>query len=242
MTDSSPPASMDASVEDGFNQLLPVGHLTVLGLLMRNTGQTLDELIDWYENIHAVNASAVWPFMDRYCRNYIRTIEEGPQPPYLVLTEFDWKSEEDKVRARAAFMEPDTVAAMASEYAGTPPAWLQDIFSILVPVTRHQIAGTLPVLKPGEQVERRVMLLRRAEGVAEERFAPAALSLAREAARQMPDAAIVLDLCHGPRASAEEPDALLFVQGAGDQALPRPDPQWGTLRNIFTVDSRQSPI
>ena len=239
---SLPPPSTDASVEDGFNQLLPVGYLNVLGLLIRNTGQTVDELIDWYENIHSRNASAVWPFMNRYGRNFIRTVEEGAQPPYLVLTEFDWKSEEDKVRARAAFQEPDTVAAMASEYAGTPPAWLQDIYSILVPVTRHQIAGTLPALRPGGQVERRAMLLRREEGVSEQQFASAALSLAQEAAREMPGAAVILDLCHGPRASQDEPDAVLFIEGAGDQALPRPDPRWAKVSNIFTVESRQSPI
>ena len=243
MTASSnnPPPS-EPNLDDGFNLLLPPGYCHVVGLLMRNTGQALDELIDWYEHIHAPNASSVWPLMDRYCRNYIKKVEEGPKPPYLVVTEFDWKGEEDKVRARAAFMEPETVAAMASEYAGTPPAWLVDIYSILVPVTRHHVAGSLPVLEAGEQVERRIMLLQRNNEVPEQQFATAVLSLAEEISRQFPDAAVFADLCRGPRASEDEPDAILFVQDTGDHALPRPDPKLAKVASIFTVETRESPV
>lgn len=229
-------------LDDGLSLLLPHGHLHVLGLLMRDTGQAPDALVDWYETIHAVNVRDIWPHMTRYARNYIVAVEEGPPPPYRVLTEFDWRSEEDKVRARELFLSPAVMAATASEYAGTPPAWLQDIYSILVPVTPVRAAGTALPTDIAGPVRRRALLLRRLDPVPQPRFEGAARQLAEAITALAPGAGVVIDFCHGPRTAAEEPDAVLFVHGADGLTLPRPDATACALINIFAVEMRKSPI
>lgn len=241
--DSSSAATFTSDqLDDGLNQLLPPGHLHVLGLLMRDTGQSLPELIDWYENIHAPNARFSWPHMRRYARNYITHVEEGPTPPYRVLTEFDWKSEEDKVKARAAFKSPAALQAMASEFEGTPPAWLADIYSILVPVTPLQASGAPLPDDRTEPVQRRALLLRRRETASQQQFEQSLRRLADEIAALAPDAGVTIGICHGPSTAREEPDAVLFVHDAADIALPRPHPAVSEVINVFAVEMRKSPI
>ena len=242
MSESETAAPSSNQFDDGLSLLLPRGHLHVLGLLMRDTGEPLADLVDWYENIHSANAHYLWPHMIRYARNYITAVEEGPAPPYRVLTEFDWKSEADKVKAREAFMSPAAMAATASEYAGTPPAWLQDIYSILVPVTPVHWAGTMLPSDAAEPVRRRAILLRRLDSVTQARFEGAARQLADEIAKLAAGAGVSIDFCHGPRAAAEEPDALLFVHGADGLPLPRPDAAACAVINIFSVEMCKSPI
>ena len=225
----------------GSNPLFPAGRLHVLGFLMRDTGQDLQVLIDWYENIHSVNARYIWPFMTRYARNYITKVEEGPKPPYRVLTEFDWKDEAGKAQARA-LLEAHGGQALESERRGPALAWLTDIYALLVPAEPTRFGAVPPPRDPTKPVPGRALLLRRAPAASQERFEAAVRDAATRIAALAPDVEVTADLIPGPRTSPDQPDAVILARHAPAGELPRPDAAACEVMNLFAIETRGSPV
>lgn len=224
------------------NDLFPPGCLNVRGLLMRDTGEDLNELIDWYENIHSRSATYMWPCMSRYARNYITEVQEGPPPPYRVITEFDWKSEEAMQKAQALMGSPLTAGIARIEYEVNPPAWLTHIFAVLLPVERVRIRAPRPLPDASAPLARRAVLLRRAGAASQADFELAVGRMAAAIAFDAPDAGVALELCRAAPGTDGTPDAFVFVENAPGGALPRPDPGAAEIVNVFAVETRKSPL
>lgn len=225
----------------GLRALLPPGYAKTLGFLIP-AHEASQELIDWYENEHSVNASFMWPHMRRYQRSYIVNVQRGPSPIYKVISEFLWKGEDDKNRIAALFAT-DAAAKTVNEVLPDfvllpfPPGGY-----FLVPVTEREVSAGARVFAHDELRRRKVVLLGRGAGCSADEFAAKVDAYARELARKYPDSPIAIDFLQESETIPAPADAVLFVDAMPGEVLPDPQADTVEVLNIFDVMTLRSPI
>jgi hypothetical protein len=237
------PEGVQTDDQSDLGGLFPPGFLKVVGLLIP-TAAPLSELVDWYENEHSRAAMFLWPYMDRYARNYILEVEEGSLPPYRVVTEFVWKGEGAKRKGRALFDTP-AVQPLNDEMTRNrlrlqlpfPPGVM-----FMVPAEPHTVRELPAADIDAPSVRGRVMLLRSAPGSSRAVFDAAVEDLALRIAQTWPEAGVSFDLLRPSAMTPAPADAVIFVRTDRTAALPRPEPQGMDVINVFSVETRKSPL
>lgn len=230
---------MDA-MREGLNSLLSPGYGKTVGFLIP-TAQMSGELIDWYETKHSVNASFMWPHMRLYQRNYIMNVDYGPAPQYKVVTEFVWKSEEDKRRIVALYAT-DAAARTVNEVL--PPFIIMPFPPdgyFLAPVDGVILTTCTRHFRPDEPRHRKVLLVRRGAGQKLAAFEAATLAYAERLARTFPGAGLELDFRREEENVPAPADAVLYIDCQPGMILPEPNSGEGIV-NIFDVLTLRSPI
>ena len=236
--DTMPTSSSDISGSAAF---FAPGSMYKLGFLMSDTGQSVDELTQWYETVHAPASAYMWPYLARYARNYIVKVEQGPPPPYKVIAEFLWKSEEDQQKAVALMSSPLTRAIQMQEYEEAPP-WLQQIYAVMISVEPvHIKAPPSPRFRDAART-RRIMLLKRRDLASEDNFLLAVGQVAADIAKASPGAGITICMAQPGATPEGAPDSVIFIDGACGATLPQPDAAPAEIMNVFTVETRRSPV
>lgn len=228
--------SIDVAVAPFF----PAGFLKVVGFLIP-ADETTAELIDWYENIHSRNARFLWPHLDLYRRNYIMAVETGPIPPYRVVTEFVWKSEQDKQAARAAFASPAAEPSLNEQL----PSWIKPLTipntNALVPAEPTIIATPSVPHDSQTALRRRVILLDQKRNVPQTDFDAETQGFAKAIAKRSSGSAVHFDLCRHITAWPAT-RAIVYVNDDANGDLPPVDSRILEIANIFRVETRKSPL
>jgi len=227
------------TLDSALNPFFPSGYLKVVGFLIP-ADETTQELIDWYENVHSRNATVLWPHLDLYQRNYILDVEQGAVPTYRVVTEFVWKSDDDKKAAADLFGTPAAEAMRNERF----PSWMKplDIPNThgLVPVDSILLEAPVATKHSEAVRRRRIVLLDRSPNVPRKRFDIAA----RNYSMQIADAvgvSVNLDLC---RQTAGWPTsrAVIYINDGVKRTLPTVDNEIMTITNVFQVQAGRSPL
>jgi hypothetical protein len=216
----------------GPSPFFPADATKVLGLFGPGNIES-DE--DWYERVHAPDFWAFAPpYMTRYARNWVRSVEAGAAPAFVVMTEIQFRDEAAKRRLREVMNGP--AAAHLFQHMAERSVVMGERFrpagSALLPV-RTQIIG-----RTGEGAgPRKLLLLRRARDA--EAFEQAVLDLAAHIARDAPAAAVTVDLCResAPILSA---DAVVYVETADDLPHPTWDDPALEFVSLLNVETRSS--
>jgi hypothetical protein len=108
--------------------LRPVSHhsvfemVKIVALLKRRAGLSFDDFISYYETRHAPLALSHMTSAIRYCRRYLRPLEQCPEdphkgrwvePPFDAITELWVEDQEAARRTLAAMAQPDVAAQIA---------------------------------------------------------------------------------------------------------------------------------
>ena len=231
----------DSALQRALDPLFPAGYLKVIGFLIPAERMS-DELIQWYETEHSVNARFQWPHMSLYQRNFIMETQSGDPPVYKVVTEFVWKSEEDKRKARALY-STDAAAKTMTEIL--PPFILQPFPAngyFMVPVEGRTVRASPKRSRPDEAKARRVVLLRRDPGHQQDAFEEAALAYAERLADEDPDAGAEIDFRRCAEDAPSPADAVIFMDAGAGRVLPPAKGSAFDIVNIFDVKTLRSPI
>lgn len=231
----------DSALQNALDPLFPLGHLKVIGFLIPSEKIT-DELIQWYETEHSVNASFMWPHMRLYQRNFIMETRSGAPPVYKVVTEFVWKSEEDKRKARALY----STGAAAKTMNEVLPAFIMQPFPangyFMVPVEERTVRVSPKLSHPDETKARQVILLRRDPAHRQDAFEAAALAYAEKLADIDPAVGIEVNFRRRAEHAPAPADAIIFMDDGSGRALPPTAGDAFDIVNIFGVNTLRSPI
>ena len=225
----------------GLRALLPPGYAKTVGFLIPARAMT-QQLIDWYENEHSVYASFMWPHMRRYQRNYIVDVRRGPSPLYKVISEFCWKDEEQKRMIISHFsteVAARTLNEVLPEFVIVP---FPEGGYFLAPVDERQVATGKRVLRHDEPRRRKIILLRRGDGVEASSFEASAADYARQLAGELPDVDVGVDFRRESATVPAPADAVLFIDAEPNQFLPEPEAEAIEIASIFDVLTLRSPI
>lgn len=86
--------------------------IKVIVLAKRKAGMSMAEFKDYYENHHSVRGTRNFPGMARYSRKYLTPVRTDEEPPFDVITETCFETEEDYQQAIAHFAaDPATAEA-----------------------------------------------------------------------------------------------------------------------------------
>ncbi|HKT84735.1 MAG TPA: hypothetical protein VJQ77_01470 [Novosphingobium sp.] len=231
----------DSALQSALAPLFPPDHLKVVGFLIPSDRMT-DELVQWYETEHSINARFQWPHMSLYQRNFIMETERGDPPIYKVITEFVWKSEEDKQKARALY---GTDAAAKTMNEVLPPFILQPFPAdgyFMVPVESRVVRAGSGLPRPDEPRPRKILLLRRAAGVSRGIFEAMAFAYAEKVAEGESQAAVQVDLRRGGEDVSSPADAVIFIDAGSDSELPPPESDAFDIVKVFGVKTLRSPL
>lgn len=225
----------------GLRSLLPPGYAKTVGFLIP-AHEMSQELIDWYENEHSVNASFMWPHMQSYQRNYITNVQCGPTPLYKVVSEFVWKSEEDK-RKIAALYATDAAAKTIKEVLPSfvilpfPP---ESFF--LLPVENAMVATGKRMFRHDELRRRKLILLRRKGDELAPAFETAATHYAEQLSHAHPEVAVSIDFRRENMTVPAPADAILFIDAEPGEILTDSTSAAIEIIAIYNVITLRSPI
>lgn len=215
----------------GPSPFFPANALKVLGVFGPGNIEG-DEA--WYEGVHAPDFwTFALPYMARYARNWVRGVEAGEAPAFVVLTEIQFRDEAAKEGLRGVMNS--SAANHLFEHMAERAAFMGERFrpagSALLPAATRTFGRAGRGAGP-----RKLLLLRRAgESAAFER---AVLEVATGVARAAPGAAVSVDLI-GESAPILSADAIVYVEGVADV---RPPPAAGaaTFVSLLTAETRPS--
>jgi hypothetical protein len=237
------PSSAASQANRGINAMIPPGHLHVIGLLIRDTGDKLPDVINWYETVHSREAAYQWAFETRYARNYITKVDQGPKPPYRVVLELGYKSQEaaDKLRTlmKSGLANPknNSLAEQAQKWG-----FIRNIYGVMFPVEVIRIKGAPAPSDPNAPLPRSLILLRRASGASQVDFEGAVKKLGRAIGRLGTNVGVTIDFRRGGPTSRDAPDAIVFIDNAQSTRLPRLDGRAAIVMNAFSVEMLKSPV
>ena len=235
--------SSESQLAQGVNAMIPPGYLHVIGLLIRDTGEPLPAVIDWYETTHSREAAYQWAFETRYARNYITRVEEGPKPPYRVVLELWYKNKEaaDKLRSlmKSGLAQPNngSMAEQAQKWG-----FIRNIYSVMFPVDIVPIRPTVSSADAAAPLLRRLVLLRRTPSASQSQFEAEVKKVAEAITELGADVGSSIQFRRETAPSDDAPDAIVFVDNAPNAKLPRPDDKIARVANIFAVEMRKSPV
>ena len=236
----APSTGKESGMQRGLDALFPARYPKTLGFLIP-ADEMNPEIIRWYEEDHSVYASFQWPHMLRYQRNFIMGTDQGKPPVYKVITEFVWKSEDDKHKARALFATP----AAARTVNEVLPSWLhmeRMPETFMVPVETAVVKITPAPLKAGGSIPRKVILLRRSGDLSPRQFEKAVVVYAGKLAALDARSGASVDFVRNDPGTPSPADAIVFIDNPVNGTLPPPDAAVASVTAVYTVDSRKSPI
>lgn len=76
----------------------------------RKAGMSMEAFKHYYENHHSVRGTRNFPGMARYTRKYLTPVGTDEEPPFDVITETCFETEEDYQRALAHFGSDPAIA------------------------------------------------------------------------------------------------------------------------------------